>query len=141
MAEPCMQENRITRIENKVDKLVDVVADVAVSIKTLANKMDSMVDTVAENERTLKGSNGNTGIVAKVVQSVDLIDELNEAMRGEKDKPGLIAIISEMNRKIGSWEESMTWLKRAVIGIVIAAGAGLVSLIIRIYPLLQAMGQ
>ncbi len=139
--EPCTQENRITRIENKIDKLVDVVSDVAGSINTLAIKMNNMVDTVAEHERTLKGTNGNTGIVAKVVQSVDLIDELNIAMRGEKDKPGLIAAIGEMNRKIGQWEESMTWLKRAVVGIVVAAGAGLVSLMIRIYPLLEAMGQ
>ncbi len=62
-------------------------------------------------------------------------------MRGEKEKPGLISMISDMNRKIGQWEESMTWLKRAVVGIIVAAGAGLVSLMIRIYPLLEAMGK
>jgi len=139
MTVPCQQENRITRIENKVDKLVDVVADVASSVKSLASKMDTIVDTVTEQERTLKGSNESLGIVAKVTTSVSLLDELNTAMRGEKDKPGIIAAIADIRKKITSWENNMNWFARAVIGIMLSGAIGTVILLIRIYPILEGL--
>jgi hypothetical protein len=97
------------------------------------------VDTVHEHERTLKGSNGGLGVVAKVANSVDLLDELNNAMRGEKDKPGFIASISQMNTKIERWEANMTWLTRSVISVLIAGAIGAIVFLIQLYPALQSM--
>jgi len=54
------------KVLNKVDE-----------INQLAPRIKLVLDQVAEHDRALKGNNGTVGIIAKVVTSVDTIEDLN----------------------------------------------------------------
>jgi hypothetical protein len=115
--EACTQEERITRIEISVTTVGEKVDGLTTDVKMLTQVVQQQVlPIVAEHERALRGENGNVGLIAKVVNTVDILTELNRAMKGEGEKPGLIAVIDNLVRVTTEWNDTKKWASRLVWG-------------------------
>ena len=79
-----------------------------------------MTDKVEEHDRALYGNNGNVGVVAKVVSSVETLEDLKMALRGKGEEPGLIADIRTLMNWMGDWKDERKWINRLLIGLAIA---------------------
>lgn len=119
MTLPCQQTERIERIENNVDKIAETVAGHASDIRLLNATVQTALKRLDDQEITIKGSNGDPGLVGAVSKLNLYMDDLYKAMRGEADKPGLISVISTLVKKIEGSEEESKWIKRLIIGWVL----------------------
>ncbi len=118
--EPCQQEQRITRIEASVDVISEKVNLVANDISVIRDKVEAVTKTVDEHDRALYGSNGSVGVVAKVVQSVETLEDLKVALRGKGEEPGLISDIRTLMNWMGEWKDGRKWLNRLLAGLAVA---------------------
>ena len=129
--EPCTQENRITRIENTVGEIGSKVNTIAADVTVIRASTEAMAAKVEEHDRALYGNNGNVGVVAKVVQSVEKLEDLAIALRGKGEEPGLIAEIRNLMNYVGEQKDERKWMTRAVIGVVIAQLLGLLFMLLK----------
>jgi len=119
-----MQENRIERIEKKVDKVDEAVQVIAREVQSFSEKIEIFSSLAQAHEKTLRGSDGSDGIIASVNRSSEIIDDLNGALRGKGDKPGLIAAIDHVSEKMHNWDDDLKWIKRTFYGILISLCIG-----------------
>jgi len=118
--EPCQQEGRITRIEASVKVITEKVNRVAEDVSVIRANTEAMATKVEEHDRALYGNNGNIGVVAKVVSSVEALEDLKMALRGKGEDPGLIADIRTLMNWMGDWKDERKWINRLLIGLVVA---------------------
>lgn len=123
--EPCIQEQRITRIEASVGAITKKVSQVSSDVSAIHDKMEAVTKTVEEHDRALYGSNGGVGVVAKVVQSVETLEDLKIALKGKGEDPGLIADIKNLMGFMADQKDERKWLARGVAMLVIAQLVGL----------------
>jgi hypothetical protein len=129
--DPCQQTDRIERIETAVEKLTNTVSVMASDIRLLSANVDTALKKIDEQERTLRGENGDPGLVAVVGRLNASMDDLYKALRGESEKPGLIAGIDNLVKKIAGWEDDKKWLFRLVAAWVITTILGLIAVIVK----------
>ena len=118
--EPCQQENRITRIENAVGEIGEKVNNIAADVSVIREKIDGVTRTVEEHDRALYGNNGGVGVVAKVVQSVETLEDLKIALKGKGEEPGLISDIRTLMDWMGEWKDGRKWINRLLVGLAVA---------------------
>ena len=118
--QPCTQEHRITRIEASVDVISEKVNQVANDVSVIRDKVEAVTKTVDEHDRALYGSNGSVGVVAKVVQSVETLEDLKIALRGKGEEPGLISDIRTLMDWMGEWKDGRKWINRLLAGLAVA---------------------
>ncbi len=104
---------------------------VANDVSVIRNKIEVVTNTVEEHDRALYGNNGNVGVVAKVVQSVETLEDLKVALRGKGEEPGLISDIRTLMNWMGEWKDGRKWLLRAVMGAVIVQLIAMLFLLLR----------
>jgi hypothetical protein len=122
--EPCTQEGRITRIETAVTAIGEQVTTLVTSVNELKTKVEPVMARVEEHDRALYGNNGTVGIVAKVANSLEVLDDLKLALRGKEEEPGLIAVIKELSDKVNDITDERKWLLRLLIGAVLLFAVG-----------------
>jgi len=115
----CTQEDRITRIEGTVTAIDGKLDAINTNQAKIMTCLDIYMKKVDEHDAILKGENGDVGVVAKVAQAVDILDELKIALKGKEDKPGLIAAIDVLVKRAASTDDDKVWLRRLIIGTVI----------------------
>jgi hypothetical protein len=93
----CNQVDRITRIEHTVDEIGDKVSQIATSVDILVVKLQPVIDKVQDHEKTLRGSNGD---------------------------PGMVGAISDIGKTISSWADNQKWLFRLIIGWLVTTVLG-----------------
>lgn len=131
MTLPCQQTERIERIENNVDKIAETVAGLASDIRLLNANVQSALKRLDDQEATIKGSNGDPGLVGAVSKLNMHMADLYGAMRGEGDKPGLISAISVLTKKIEDGEDENKWVKRLIIGWALTTILGALGIIFK----------
>lgn len=124
--EPCTQEQRITRIEQAVENIAEKVEGLVLEFQTFRARMDNVLLSVEEHDRALKGNNGTVGLIAKVANALDVLNELNLALKGHAEKPGLIATIDRLSKTVECWNDDRKWITRLIIGWVVTTILGLV---------------
>jgi hypothetical protein len=124
MTEPCQQEERIKHIEAKVDVITDKIEEIRPDIMLIKDRLVSTVETVEEHERALRGSNGDIGALARVLDNAVVLRDLIITLRGEGQNPGLIGAISRLTEKMSAQEDDRRWLSRLVIGWLITSLVG-----------------
>ena len=129
--EPCTQEGRITRIEASVNVITEKVNQVATDVSVIREKVEGVTEKVEEHDRALYGSNGSSGVVAKVVQSVETLDDLKVALKGRGEDPGLISDIKNLMGFMLEQKDERKWLLRAVVGVILAQLIGLIFMLVR----------
>ncbi|MEL7591813.1 MAG: hypothetical protein AAGU17_11045 [Anaerolineaceae bacterium] len=132
MTTPCAQEDRITRIEDAVAEIHDDIGGLATDMAVIKDKICGVVEKVEDHERVLRGFNGNTGIIAKLENSMAKIDNLDEAMF---ENGGLHDTMKEVSAYMKSSREeekarkadkrdNIKWLWRLVVGTAITGVLG-----------------
>lgn len=116
MMEPCSQENRISRMEAAIDIIAKKVDGLASDFQLLKARMEDVLLSVEEHDRALKGNNGTIGLIAKVAGALEVLSDLQEALRGRGEKPGLIAMIDKLAHVAEGWEDTKKWAGRLVAG-------------------------
>lgn len=129
--DPCQQTDRIERIETAVEKLTGSVTVMASDIRLLSANVDTALKKIDEQERTLRGENGDPGLVAVVGRLNASMDDLYKALRGESDKPGLIAAIDNLVKKIAGWEDDKQWLSRLIVAWIFTTILGMVAALVK----------
>ena len=129
--EPCQQEGRISRIETSVEVITEKVNRVAEDVSVIRANTEAMAAKVEEHDRALYGNNGNVGMVAKVMQSVEKLEDLAVALRGKGEEPGLISEIRNLMNYVGEQKDERKWLVRAVTGVVITQLIALIFMLFR----------
>ncbi len=129
--EPCMQEGRITRIEASVNVITEKVNQVAGDVSVIREKVEGVTRTVEEHDHALYGNNGGVGVVAKVMQSVEVLDDLKVALKGKGEDPGLISDIRNLMGNMADQKDERKWLMRAVVGVIIAQLIGVAFMLLR----------
>ena len=118
--EPCTQEQRITRIENTVGEIGEKVNTIAADVTVIRASTVAMTAKVEEHDQALYGNNGNVGIVAKVVSSMETLEDLKVALRGKGEEPGLISDIRTLMDWMGEWKDGRKWINRLLVGLAVA---------------------
>src|SRR5271157_6016755 len=95
----CEQDERITRIEESVERMDGKIDTLNTNQQKVITWLEIYMKRTDEHDIILKGENGEIGVVAKVVQAVDILTELNTALKGKEDKPGLIAAIDDLLKR------------------------------------------
>ena len=131
MSVPCLQTDRIERIETSVDKISVTVNLLTTDIRILSVSVDSIIKRLDEQDVTLKGSNGSPGLVGAVSTLNSYMSDLYGAMRGEGDKPGLISAISVLTKKISDGDDESKWMKRLIVGWVLTTILGALGIIFK----------
>ncbi len=126
MEHACTQENRITRIEEAVQEVNDKVDNLSDSVLTLTTILTPILDKVNEHDKVLRGSGGETGMLATVSDISKKMGELYTTIRGQGEDPGMVGFISELKKKLKESADTQQWLLRLVVGWSIAAVLGLV---------------
>ncbi len=132
MTTPCAQEDRITRIEDAVSEIHGDIGGLATDMAVIKDKICGVVEKVEDHEHVLRGFNGNTGIIAKLENSMNKIDKLDEAMF---EDGGLHDTMKEVSAymKVSCEEEKIRkadkkdntkWLWRLVAGTAITGVLG-----------------
>jgi hypothetical protein len=65
------------------------------------------------------------GIIAKVTNALDILADLQIALKGKEDKPGLISEINTLVKKISEWKDTKKWITRLIVGRFITSLLGL----------------
>ncbi len=97
----------------------------------IKDRVETITSTIEEHDRALYGNNGNVGVVAKVVSSVETLEDLKMALRGKGEDPGLIADIRTLMNWMGDWKDERKWLARVIIGVVITQLIGYVLIFLK----------
>jgi hypothetical protein len=136
--DPCTQTDRIGRIEEAVNGISAQVSALVTEFQVLKGKVEPVLAKVEEHDTALYGSNGNVGIVsdvARVSKALDVLDELNGALKGVGDKPGLISVISTLSEQMKEGKDTNKWVSRVVLGWVIATTLGGIYYLFLSHPL------
>jgi hypothetical protein len=115
----CEQDERIARIEESVRCMDNKVDGLNTNQQKILTWLDIYMKKIDEHDAILKGENGNVGVVAQVVQAITILTELNTALKGREDKPGLIAAIDTLVRRNIVVDDEKVWLTRLIIGTLI----------------------
>jgi len=125
--EICTQEQRIERIEKRVDQLTDDVHSLATEVTALTLTVrEQLYDKVIDHDHALNGYKDKPGLISTTERQVEVTDELVKTLRGERDNPGLVGTITQLVEQVKSWRDSSKWLERMVAGAIILALLGLV---------------
>lgn len=120
MTLPCEQEDRITRIENTVEKVATDVATIGTNVLIIKEKVEEYGATIKKHDDILRGEGGDLGLVAQTKVNTRDVTELVSALKGEKDEPGLISVIADLAKRLGKKDDWEQWLYRLV-------GAGVIT--------------
>jgi hypothetical protein len=131
MTEPSSHKERNERIEGGVDKIGSEVSKIAADANTIKTRMEPLIEMVGIHDRTLRGTNGDIGITAKVTKAAEAMADLTLALRGRADEPGLIADIHSLKKWTAEMKDERKWLTRLVIGIVLAEIGGLLFVLLK----------
>jgi len=127
----CEQDERIARIEENVRCLDNKVDGLNTNQAKILTWLDIYMKKIDEHDAILKGENGQIGVVAQVVLAVNILTELNVALKGKEDKPGLIAAINNLVEKNSITDEQKVWLTRLIVGTLITWAIGIAVVIIK----------
>lgn len=119
---PCAQEDRIERIEQaieSVEKQVGLIVSEVTALRALVTDKMKMVD---DHQSVLYGGNGQSGMVSEM----DTLKELNLALKGYGQEPGLIAVIKQLAGKMDGIDETKKWAILLVLGTLMAQILGLI---------------
>lgn len=116
MTIPCTQEERIARIEASVDNFGGKLDSLSTDVQLLTAEVRRVIPTIEEHDRALKGNNGTIGLIAKVASALEVLSDLQEALRGKGEKPGLIATIDRLTHITEGWEDTKQWAGRLIAG-------------------------
>jgi hypothetical protein len=83
---------------------------------------DDKIELIAK--RLLRGTNGDVGALARVLDNAVALRDLIITLRGEGQNPGLIGTISRLTKKMSAQEDDSRWLWRLVIGWLITSFVG-----------------
>ncbi len=120
----CNNEERIAKLETAVAEVGTKIGEITSDIRIIRVKMEDTLEKVSEHDRALKGNNGNVGIISNVITSNSLITDLNQALRGTKEEPGLLADIREFKNFIAEYKDTQKWISRLIIGWIILTVLG-----------------
>ena len=127
----CTQEERITRIEENVKCMDEKLDALHSNQQRTLTMLEIYVKKVDEHDAILKGENGEVGVIAKVVQAVDMLTELSIALKGKEDKPGLIAAIDVLVKRAAAEDDGKIWMRRLLIGAIITWILSVIVLVIK----------
>ena len=132
MTTPCEQNERICRIESAVGEIHEDIGGLATDMAVIKDKICNVVEKVEDHERVLRGFNGNTGIIAKLENSMNKIDKLDEAMfenGGLHDTMKEVSAYMKTSReeektRKADKKDNVKWLWRLVAGTAITGVLG-----------------
>lgn len=123
------------RLSEKIDRLSDQIAELAAAVALLSSQMGEVREASDETRRTLRGSNGAAGLVARVdaierTEAGCRIHDVLRAMDGDGRDPGL----AERVRNLEALANSIRKFVYLIGGLILA------DLFARLWPaLVQAL--
>jgi hypothetical protein len=129
--EPCTQKERIERLEGAVDKIGGEVSGIASNVAIIKSRIEPLMDMVQSHDRSLRGNNGDAGLVSKVSTACNILDEFNYALKGDRKEPGLISDIKNLQTWMAEIKDERIWLTRLVVGVIFIEVVGLAFLFFR----------
>lgn len=94
---------------------------ISTNLNTIKDQMQEYFEKTDDHENLLHGKDNQVGVVAQVAWNTVGLAELVSALKGEKDKPGLISVISGLVDKLNKRDDTDKWLYRLMAGAVILA--------------------
>ena len=122
--QPCTQTDRIGRMEQNVQDIAKQTNEIANSVAILVVKLEPVITKVYENERALRGTNGDMGLVARVVGMTDVVNDLSVTIKGKGEDTGLVGEVSGIGKTIKEWADNQKWLFRMIVGWLVTTALG-----------------
>jgi len=132
MTAPCIQEERITRIEDAVGDISSSVNALSSDMAVIKDRIIGVVDTVKEHEHILKGDSGGLGLVGKMSNMIRSVNRIEEAIYEDGGIKETMKETSEYIKKAAAEKKEMEkerrdnikWLWRLVAGALITGAIG-----------------
>jgi DNA-binding transcriptional MerR regulator len=91
--------------------------DANISLAEIAAMLREVKDMTADNHRTLRGYNGDDGLIARLTRLEEHLNEVTETVDTLKDVPNRLAVVDALKdvpAVIAEWKRypSLTWLVR-----------------------------
>jgi hypothetical protein len=91
--------------------------DANISLAEIAAMLKEVKDMTADNHRTLRGYNGDDGLIARLTRLEERLNEVTETVDTLKDVPNRLAVVDALKdvpAVIAEWKRypSLTWMVR-----------------------------
>ena len=112
--EPCSQKDRISKIENAVERIEATVMELRTDFSQVKEKVNEALEKVWEHEDALNGRGKEVGLIARVSELVTTLEEMRIMLKGKGDDPGMVGTLRQIKAAMDKREDTEKWLFRLI---------------------------
>lgn len=112
----CTQENRLVRIEKMLQEASACSGSISTRTQVIESRVDKVEDAIDEHEKAIRGYNGTPGLVGRLTADEAILGELQLALKGRGEDPGMIGTVKQIKITMDKWEDSQKITLSLVLG-------------------------